>query len=128
MIHSNKSAPRAIPHEIIELVYERQQHRCWFNLDCCTGRIQGKPHHWGLHNTATNRAKYPGFVHHQANLIGCCYDCHSKRGSGDNLPQWAIDSVMAWIALGKEITMDFVESNFLLYRDSGILIYMGDRN
>jgi len=124
MIHMNKPAPRKISNEIIRFVYERQQHKCWFNLDCCTGRIQGKPHHWGLHNNATNRAKYSSFVHHPANLIGCCYNCHIKRGSGDNLPEWVIKSVMEWIVLDKLITMSFFHGEFQLYA-GGMMIYSG---
>jgi hypothetical protein len=126
MIHSNKSAPLHIPEKIIEFVYARQEHQCLFRLEGCTGTIQGKPHHWGLHNKGYNRRDYPSFVHHPANLAGLCLSCHRKRGSGDNLPDWVIRDVMDYLVLDKLITMSFFDMEFQLYA-GGIFLYCGDR-
>ena len=113
MIHDKKQAPQAIPQETIELVYERQDWKCLLQLRGCTGRVQSKPHHWGIHNTGPNRKNYPLLVHHPANLIGICLCCHARRGSGDNIPYRQAEYLE--IALEKEFQIDVLFEKNKLY-------------
>lgn len=81
MIPQNKPAPHQPSNETIEFVYERDSHICQY----CGDPAQGKPHHWGVHNTEYNRRHLPELVHHPANLVCVCISCHAAHGSGNNL-------------------------------------------
>lgn len=99
MINTNKPAPKQVPHKTIIAVYERDNYQCVF----CGAQAQGKPHHWAAHNTGPNRANFPLFVHHKANLVCTCYACHGKRGSGDNLSFLTINCIEEMLRKGRKI-------------------------
>lgn len=111
MLRDKKPAPLKPPENVIEFVVkERDKHIC---QSCGVYTGEQPPHHWGVHNKKENRAAYPLLVHHPANLILWCPDCHSKHGSGDNLPEYRARAIELYLSVGGDCYLQIEEDGTL---------------